>query len=142
MAQTKYQTDLELISAWSDLVDHHWHRLRGELYNDKQFWQDCLHDIPTDLWWSWTDIYPSLAIQYREFLQRFPKITEDTQWIKAKLMLGKAVTKKNLAQYNITAFRTLMTIHDLVNEIRGTPTKIYSKDTDSEADTPFERLFA
>lgn len=144
MAQTKYQTDIELISAWSDLVDHHWHRLRGQLHNDKQFWADCLHDIPTDLWWSWVDVYPSLAVQHREFLERFPKLKEDTGWIKAKLMLDKPVTKKNLSQYNITAFRTLMTIHDLVNEIRGTPTQQYSQSKQPEAlaDTPYARLFS
>lgn len=138
-----YQRKFANIEAWAEIVDYHWHRLRGEMFNDAEFWDHTLHAM-TDLdWWDWVDVEPAIAIQYEEHYRRYPKLKEDTQEIRQKLMLGKPITRKNGKMKNLTAFRTLMAIHDLVNDMQGTPTRQYPKHTEQrkEHTTPFEALF-
>lgn len=137
-----YQTKLKNIETWVEIVDHHWHRLRGQLHNDTEFWDDTLHAMQDQDWWDWVDIEPAIKIQHEYHYRRYGKLTEDTKDIYKMLALGKPVTRKNGAHKNITAFRTLMSIHDLFNDIKGTPTRQFSAvDTIEEQATPFEKLF-
>lgn len=138
---TKYQDDITIITEWSKLIDQHWHRCQGELYNDKTFWHDCIHDMPKEVWWSWVDIEPALKIQHEEIFRRFPKISDDTNYIRQRLMLGKTFNRKGVPGENTVIFRTVMTIHDIINDIEGTPTKRYVKPQPQETLTPFEVLF-
>ena len=141
MAKKTYQEKLANIEAWVEITMHHWHRLRGEMFNDKEFWDDTLHSMSNDDWWDWVDIEPAIKIQYAEHWRKYTKLTEDTKEIYTKLALGKPITRKMAVQKNLTAFRTLMAIKDLINDIHGTPTTDYSKIKETEAATPFERLY-
>ena len=138
-----YDEKFRNCQAWSEIVDYHWHRLRGQLFNDTEFWDHTLHAMTDHDWWSWCDIEPAIAIQYEEHYGRYSKLREDTADLRRRLMLGKPITRKNGKMKNLTAFRTLMALHDLVNDINGTPTKQYPKHTDAkqEDSTPFETLF-
>lgn len=139
-----YQEKFSNIEAWAEIVDYHWHRLSGEMFNDTEFWDQTLHSMTDEDWWAWADIEPSIAIQYEEHYRRYPKLREDTEDIRRRLMLGKSITRKMGKMKNLTAFRTLMAIHDLFNDIKGTPTKQYPKHTGTDSkqqQTPFEALF-
>lgn len=145
MAKRLYEHKLSNINAWVEITNHHWHRLRGEMFNDEEFWDHTLHAMTNDDWWDWVDIAPSLKIQYEQDWRRYPKLDTSTEDIKKTLMLGKTVTKKNRKGKNFDAFRLLMNIKDFVNDINGTPTKQYPKKSDTDTKepqpTPFESLF-
>lgn len=138
-----YQQKLTNIQNWSAIVEYHWHRLKGLVRNDAEFWDHTLHSMTDQDWWDWCDIEPSIKIQHEEHYRRYPKLSEDTQEIRSRLMLGKQITRKMGVSKNLTAFRTLMAIHDLVNDIKGTPTVQYTdKDRKPEPElSPFERMF-
>lgn len=138
-----YTDKLTNIVTWAEIVDYYWHLYQGDMYNHEDMWDHTLHAMTNDDWWDWVDIEPALKIQYQEHYRRYPKLTEDTKDIARKLQLGKPVTRPNAKQKNFTAFRTLMAIHDLVNDIAGTPTQQYTKKhrEPTPETTPFERMF-
>ena len=140
----KYQDKLDNINCWVEIVNIHWDRLRGEMYNDPQFWDDTLHAMGKDDWWDWIDIEPALAIQYAEAFRKYPKCHEATEEVKRIVMLGKDVIRKNHKGKNFTGFRALMNIKDVINEINGTPTRIFRKEEPlavEDTETQFEKLF-
>lgn len=143
MAKRTYQQKLANIEAWAEIVDYHWHRLKGQMFNDLEFWADTLHAMTDQDWWDWVDIEPSLKIQHEEHYRRYSKLSEDSQDIYKRLALGKPITRPNGKHKNLTAFRALMCIHDFVNDYKGTPTVKYQKPCDAKQDsvTPFEHLF-
>jgi len=122
-----YTEKLKNINDWVEIVNHHWARLKGNLHNDEVFWNQTLHSMKDLDWWDWIDIEPSIAIQYEGEYRRYPKLAQDTQNVKKKLMFGKPVVKKGQAMKNTEAFRLLMQIKDLINDINGTPTKKFPK---------------
>lgn len=124
---SRYEDNLNLIKAWVELVNYHWDRLEGELFNDSLFWQETLESMSDNDWWAWVDIAPALKIQYNEQWRRYPRLDIATEEIKKLLMLGKPVTKKSRKGKNFEAFRLLMNIKDFVNDINETPTKTYTK---------------
>jgi len=144
MATRTYDQKLQNILDWVEITNHHWHLLKGEMYNDEQFWDDTLHAMISDDWWDWVDIAPALKIQYATEWRRYPKLDISTQEVHKDLMLSKAVTKKSRKGKNFQAFRLLMNIKDFVNDITGNPTKEYTaKDrVPQPAPTPKELLFS
>lgn len=138
-----YEQKLHNIETWADIVDHYWHLYQGDMFNHEDMWDNTLHAMTDQDWWDWVDIEPALKIQWEQHYRRYPKLSDDTREIYAKLALGKPVTRKGGKHKNLTAFRTLMSIHDLVNDSRGTPTKQYPKNTAKveESLTPYETLF-
>lgn len=137
----KYQQRLELINTWLQIVDYHWHRLKGQMHNDSAMWDDTLHSMTADDWWAWVDIEPAVRVEFQELYDRYPKLSQDTEWIKKRLQLGKPITHKMAKGQNFTAFRCLMAMHDLFNDIKGTPTRQYDQESEPEPETQFERLF-
>ncbi len=141
MATTTYESKLAQVKLWAEITDYHWHRLKGVLHDDKEFWDDTLHAMTAADWWAWVDIEPAIRIQHSDHYRKFKYLAEDTKDIQRRLMLGKSVTAKGAKSQNFLAFRTLMAIHDLINDIAGTPTQQYD-DTEPELElSPFERLF-
>ena len=126
MAKT-YQEKLNNINAWVEIVNYHWDRLQGEMYNDPEMWDQTLHAMTSEDWWDWTDIAPALKIQYSDSWFKYPKLEAATEEVKKLLMLGKPVTKKDRKGKNFEAFRLLMNIKDFINDINETPTVQYSK---------------
>lgn len=144
MAKRSYDQKLKNINDWIEITNYHWHRLQGQLFDDKEFWEQTLEAMTDQDWWDWCDIEPSIKIQYSEYYDRFPKLRDDTVDLRNKLMLGKSVTRRWGTGKNFTAFRTLMALKDLFNEINGYPTVQYSKQSqhiDNQELTQFERLF-
>jgi len=143
MAKQTYQDKLTTINAWVEITNYHWLRLKGEMFNDEEFWDHTIHAMTNDDWWAWCDIAPSLAIQYEQEWRRYPKLHDSTQAVLKDLMLGKPVTKKSRKGKNFQAFRLLMNIKDFLNDINGTPTRQFTdRDRQPEPEpTPKERLF-
>ena len=144
MAKRTYEQKLTNISDWVEITNHHWHRLKGEMFNDPEMWDQTLHAMTNDDWWDWVDIAPALKIQYEYEWRRYPKLDTSTEEVKRDLMLGKAVTKKSRKGKNFQAFRLLMNIKDFLNDVNGTPTRQYT-DRDrqqvEEVERPVDRLF-
>jgi hypothetical protein len=145
MAKQTYQQKLDTINAWVEITNHHWHRLKGDMYNDPEFWDDTLHAMNDDDWWAWVDIAPALKIQHELEWRRYPKLDDSTAEVQRDLMLGKPVVKKSRKGKNFQAFRLLMNIKDFINDINGTPTRQYTdkdKQQPREEDTrPVDKLF-
>lgn len=127
MSKRTYQEKLQNVNLWVEIVNYHWDRLQGELFNDEEFWDHTLHAMTNEDWWDWCDIEPALKVQHDDIFRRYSKIYEDTEYIKKKLMQSKPVTKQNQKGKNFQAFRALMNIKDIVNDINGTPTKHFQK---------------
>lgn len=144
MAKRTYDQKLANINAWVEITNYHWDRLKGEMFDDEEFWNHTLHAMIADDWWDWIDIAPALKIQYEQDWRRYPKIDISTQEVQKDLMLGKPVTKKSRKGKNFQAFRLLMNIKDFINDINGTPTKAYPKTGTVIDDTPtqFEILYS
>jgi hypothetical protein len=144
MAKRTYDDKLKNILDWVEITNYHWHQLKGEMFNDEQFWDDTLHAMINDDWWDWVDIAPALKIQYETEWRRYPKLDVSTQEVHKDLMLGKAVTKKSRKGKNFQAFRLLMNIKDFINDITGQPTHQYTaKDREPVPElTPKETLFS
>lgn len=136
MAKKTYDDKLKNINLWVEIVNYHWDRLQGELFNDEEFWDHTLHAMTNDDWWDWVDIEPALKIQFESTFRHYSKIYDDTDSIKRTLMLDKPVTKKNRKGKNFQAFRALMNIKDIINDINGTPTKQWAKIETSENTEP------
>jgi hypothetical protein len=109
--------------------------------NHEDFWANTIHAMRDQDWQSWCDIEPALSVEYQELWRRFPKLREDTAYIRDQLMLGKSISHKWAKGKNFTAFRTLMAIKDIINDIQGTPTVDYTNYKEPEQLTQFERLF-
>lgn len=136
-----YQDKFNNILAWSQIVDHYWKIYQGDMYNHEDMWDNSLHAMTEDDWWDWCDIEPSIKIQYEQYYRRYPKLADDTKDIYKRLQLGKPITRKMGKSKNFTAFRCLMAIHDLFNDIQGTPTQQFTRTHKEEETTQFERLF-
>lgn len=127
MANKSYNDKLSNIKTWVEITNYHWDRLKGEMFNDEQFWDDTLHAMTSDDWWDWVDIAPSLKIQYNDEWRALPKLDVASEEVKKTLMLGKPVTKKSRKGKNFEAFRLLMNVKDFINSINGTPTRQFPK---------------
>lgn len=144
MAKKTYEQKLRNINDWVEIVNYHWHRLKGDMYNDSEFWDDTLHAMQSTDWWDWVDISPALKIQFEDCWRRYPKLEDGTNQVRTTLMLSKPVTRAKGKGKNFEAFRLLMNIKDFMNDINGTPTLQYntgSKTQVQEQPTQFELLF-
>lgn len=122
-----YTEKLNNITDWVRIVNHYWQELQGDLYNNKEFWRDSLHAMTNEDWWDWVDIMPALQAQHPDTFRKYSSIQEDTKEINKKLLLGKTIVKPNVSGKNFEAFRALMNIKDIMNDIAGTPTIDYKK---------------
>jgi hypothetical protein len=143
MAKVTYDQKLKRINDWVEITNYHWDRLKGELYNDEEFWEHIFGSMTADDWWFWVDIAPAVKIQYETEWRRWYKLDESTEDIKKKLMLGKPLYRKDQKNANIPVFRAWMNIKDFINDINGTPTKQYTVEDrkPQQEPTPKERLF-
>jgi len=123
-----YNEKLENINNWVYITNHHWERLKGDFYNDEQFWDDSLHAMADDpVWWDWVETEPALRAQHPQAFSRYPFIQQATDHITRATMYGKPLVKKGVKNANFNTFRAWMNIKDVMNEINGTPTVQYPK---------------
>jgi len=143
MAQRNYKDKEHNVHAWVDIINHYWHKLQANLYNDKEFWDNTMHSMESPDWWDMYEVYEILRQQYPEEFYRFPKMNTDMAWVYKQLMLGKAIIKPMAQHYNTTGFRAWMVLKDVINNIKGTPTVDYKNNPPKaeEPETQFEKLF-
>lgn len=130
MQKYTYEEKLAVINYIVEIVNKHWHRLQGELHDDKQFWEETLHSISNEEWEMWVDIFPAIKAQYPDEVSKFP-YCEGSVYEIEKLIhkngYSKPIVKKNVPHQNKRAFLALMNMKDVINEINGRPTKKYPK---------------
>ena len=122
-----YNEKVDNVVDWVKIVNYHWTRLEGDLHNDKDFWNDTLHAMDDSDWWDWVDIMPALKAQHPDAFAKYPYAEVSTEYITKKLHKKQPVVKKNITGKNFDAFRALMNIKDVVNEIAGVPTIEFKK---------------
>lgn len=122
-----YNEKVDNVVNWVKIVNYHWTRLEGDLHNDKDFWRDTLHAMDDSDWWDWVDIMPALKAQHPQAFAKYPYAEISTEYITKKLHKKQPVVKKNITGKNFDAFRALMNIKDVVNEIAGVPTIEFKK---------------
>ncbi len=143
MAKRSYDEKLQNILDWVEITNYHWNRLKGELYNDEEFWEHIFGSMTEQDWWDWVEIAPALKIQYDAEWRRWYKIDEGTKDIEKRLAFGNPLYRKDQKNANKAVFRAWMNIKDFLNDITGQPTKQYTvKDREPvEKPTPKETLF-
>ena len=129
MTKLNYTQKVEQVLAWVDLINEHWHRLEGDIFDDKAFWQECIHSKTNDDWWVWIDIVPALKAQYPDSFNRYPYCELDVAEITKRLHKAgsKPINRPGVKGKNFAVFRALMNMKDVINDANGTPTKQYPK---------------
>lgn len=110
------------VRHWIALVNQHWERLGGTLNNDVKFWQECLHNVPPDVWQSWFNWSEQLSELYPREWSSLRNIDSDSHIILRRIQDGKPITKHMRKDYNLPAFRLLMNIKDFLNKTKLTHT--------------------
>ena len=144
MAKRTYDQKLQNIIDYVEITNYHWDRLKGELYNDEEFWEHIFGSMTNQDWWDWVEVAPALKIQYEAEWRRWYKIDEGTKDIEKRLAFGKPLYRKDQKNANKAVFRAWMNIKDFINDITGKPTKEYTdKDRLPQPEpTPKELLFS
>lgn len=142
---TAYDRDLTTVVTWVNEINQHWHRTRGDLHSDKEFWQTCMHDS-NQRWQAWSTVWPALRVQYAEHARRYPYLDQDTKDCERSLHRLKPVVKPHKPSANFAAFRAVMAIKDFLNDCADEPTVQYTAaqrvHSDRPSDEPFDRLFS
>lgn len=123
------------------LVNTHWIRCKGELYNDKTFWDNTLHSLNNQ---DWEDMMTVMDVLYGIDQSLF-NYDARSSFERVKEILMKEGHSGNpraldARKHKKTEFKALMNIKDIMNEIAGyrAPTK-FPKDDDKPR--PFDGLF-
>jgi len=149
-------TEQEFTQAWTHLeswvnsMRPHWRRLKGNVHDDKEFWRECLHQVPPQTWHSWCELYNTLEEAYPQHWRTHTHILEDTQAIAERLDQGKSITIfRNTTGYNKAPFRAAMAIKDIVAKITDEPfstepvnLRAHSRPSKQELMAEFDRLRA
>ena len=140
MAKRKFQDKVANIADWVEIINYHWARLKGELHNDHEFWDDTLHAMQPEDWWDIVEAYPTMYDLHEDLFRQHGGMARDVQIIEQRLMFGKPVVKTGRKDHNFAPFRALMVLKDVVNDINETPTLKFDKVVDEEP-TQFQKLF-
>lgn len=141
-----YRQRRDIVMAWVEIINYHWHRLKGQVHNDPEFWQHTLYSMNAEDWWSCLAVTEVIAIKHPELVRKYPRLREDRKTIESRLNKARPVIQAKAKSYNLEPFRFLMTMKDLVNEIRGQPTPQWTDRQRAltallEQTTQFERLY-
>jgi hypothetical protein len=141
-----YQEKLANINNFVEITNYHWDRLLGILRDDEEFWEHTFGTMTNQDWWDWVEIEPALRAQYPDEFRRFPSVKQGTEHINKCLMMGKQIYRKDVKGANFNSYLAWMNIKDVMNEINGTPTKVYTdkdrkKGPEDDDPTQFQKLF-
>ena len=140
MTTRKFQDKVANLRDWVEIINYHWDRLRGELHNDTEFWEDTLHAMTNQDWWDLVEAYPTMYDLHSDLFREHGGMARDIQTIESRLMLGKPVVKTGRRDHNFSPFRALMVLKDVLNDLMGTPTKKFDQVVD-DTPTQFQQLF-
>lgn len=120
--QHEFVRDFSLVENWVNSMRPHWVYLKGDVYNDKDFWGQCIHAVKPEVWTAWCQIYGQLNQSHPNYFRKHSYIYEDTVTIATRLDKGEAMTKPyNKTGYNKPIFRAAMAIKDIIAEITERP---------------------
>lgn len=140
----KFEDKLANTLDWLEITNYHWNRLKGQLYNDTQAWDDTFHAKQDSDWWDIHDCIKVLMQMYPDEARAYPHLTEDFKEVEKRLLFGKPVIKPQRKSYNFTPFRAWMASKDFLNTINGSPTVDYTivtPDPEDDKPTQFQTLF-
>lgn len=118
-----------------DLVNAHWVRLDGDLFNDRDFWDQTLHSLSNQDWQDMVDGMKWIRLTAPDrFNYAVNKVLEDVERI--LVLKGHQPRVLDSRRYKKTEFLALMWIKDVINDIRD-----YTPPRSQPKPTQFELLF-
>lgn len=122
MTEQEFTKNWTCVEAWVNSMRPHWRYLNGDVFNDKDFWQQCIHSVPAGTWTAWCEIYGDLREGAPGAFARHTHIYEDSVVLNTRIDQGQAISKPyNKTGYNKPVFRAAMAIKDIVADITDRP---------------------
>jgi hypothetical protein len=122
MTEQEFIKRYDQVNAWVNTMRPHWRHLNGNVFNDKDFWQQCIHSVPPQTWQAWCEIYNDLRAGAPSAFARHTYIHEDTVEVAKRIDLDKAITKPyDKTGRNKPMFRAAMAIKDIIADISERP---------------------
>jgi hypothetical protein len=122
MTEQEFVKNYDLVNNWVNTMRPHWRHLNGDVFNDKDFWAQCIHSVGPDVWTAWCELYGELRQSQMDVFRRHTYVYEDTVVIATRLDKGEPMTKPyNKTGYNKPIFRGAMAIKDIIAEISDNP---------------------
>jgi len=150
MNQDEFVKQFDLVNAWVNTMRPHWRHLNGDVHNDKDFWQQCIHGVKPDVWSAWVSIFHTLEESCPTAFAGHSYIGDDTEAIYVRTCGNKRMTiPYNKTGYNKPIFRAAMAIKDIMADITERPfetqpvwtkERVKTKPTKDQVMAEFERL--
>ena len=122
MTEQDFNRDFGLVDNWVNSMRPHWTHLDGNVFNDKDFWAQCIHSVKPEVWNAWTNLFHTLEESMPGAFARHTYIGDDTEEIHVRLCGNKRMTiPYNKTGYNKPIFRAAMAIKDIIAEITEHP---------------------
>lgn len=122
MTEQEFTKNFTQVETWVNSMRPHWRYLNGDVFNDKDFWQQCIHSVPAGTWQAWCEIYGDLREGAPSVFARHTYIYEDSVVLNTRLDKGQAISKPyNKTGYNKPIFRAAMAIKDIIADITDRP---------------------
>ena len=152
MNEQEFVKQFDLVNNWVNSMRPHWRHLNGDVHNDKDFWQQCIHSVKGEVWSAWCDLYGDLKDSQPDAFRTHSYIYDDTVTIAQRLDKGQAMSKPyNKTGYNKPIFRAAMAIKDIMADITDRPfettvvwtkERVKTKPTKAEVMAQFEKTQA
>lgn len=118
----------QAVQAWTETMRPHWIRCAGDVFNDKDFWHECIHAVKPQTWLDWCELYGKLQDQWPSVLSKYTYVYEDTCELAKRMSQNKRTTiPYNKTGYNKPVFRLAMAIKDIIGDITHTPLGVRAK---------------
>jgi hypothetical protein len=122
MTEQEFTKRYDQVNTWVNTMRPHWRHLNGNVHNDTDFWDQCIHSVPASTWTAWCEIYGDLKAGAPQSFDRHTHIYEDTVEVAKRIDLGKAITKPyDKTGRNKIVFRATMAIKDIIADISDCP---------------------
>lgn len=122
MNEQEFTKNFDLVDSWVNTMRPHWAYLNGDVFNDKDFWQQCIHSVRPEVWAAWTKIFHTLEESFPSAFATHTYIGDDTEEIHVRSCGNKRMTiPYNKTGYNKPIFRGAMAIKDIIAEITERP---------------------
>lgn len=122
MNEQEFMKNYGLVEDWVNTMRPHWTHLNGDVHNDKDFWNMCIHSVKPEVWTAWCQLYGELNQSHPQYFRKHTHIYEDTVVVATRLDKGEAMSKPyNKTGYNKPVFRAAMAIKDIIAEISERP---------------------
>lgn len=140
--QLTFDDKTEITAAVVRIVNQHWIRCKGELFNDKVFWDETLHSLTNQDWEDMMSVMDALQAMDPSLFNYDARTTFE----RVKEILMKEAHSDNpraldARKHKKTEFKALMNIKDIMNELAGyrPPTKFPKEEKPTAFETFFER---